>query len=194
MKKLQYLLTASLFLACCVQAPSQAQNKYELRDSVVYRAAAAADSSLVGRDPFSVLPSQKKGDAATVRINQSDAVRSAMSAHIRENAEKTLKGYRVRIYFDNKQNSRGASEEIYKSFRASHPDIPAYRSYTNPYFKVTVGDFRTKSDAQRFLVAVKGEFPAAFVVKENIAPPVVDRSHSFVADTIKVRRAVSPEK
>lgn len=193
MKKTINILSLALALSLC-GLNANAQKKTELVDSVVYRMAAAADSSLVGRDPFSTLPSAKNGDAATVRINQSDAVRSAMSAHIRENADKTLKGYRVRIYFDNKQNSRVASQEIYTSWRNSHHDIPAYRSYANPYFKVTVGDFRTKSEAMRLLNAIKSEYPAAFVVKENILPPVVDHKHSYVADTIKVVRSVDPSK
>lgn len=174
-------------LALAFSARANAQNA-ELVDSVVYRMAAAADSSLVGRDIISLMPSKKKGDVAEVVINQSSAIAAAMDAHIRSNAGRAIKGYRVRIYFDNKQNSRNASMAAYNSFRAAHHDVPAYRSYVNPYFKVTVGDFRTKSEAMAFLSQIKGEFPGAFVLKENIQAPVVDRENAFIADTIKVRK------
>ena len=38
------------------------------------------------------------------------------------------------------------------------------------------------------LQRIKNEFPAAFVVKENINYPAADRLHTFVVDTVKVRR------
>lgn len=164
--------------------------EYELVDSVVYKMAAAADSTLVGRDIFSLMPSKTKGDVAEVVINQSNAIASAMEAHVRSNAGRSIKGYRVRIYFDNKQNARNASMAAYNSFRSLHHDVAAYRSYVNPYFKVTVGDFRTKSEAMQFLTSIKGEFPNAFVLKENISAPVVDRENAYITDTVKVRRKV----
>jgi hypothetical protein len=67
-------------------------------------------------------------------------------------------------------------------------DVVAYRSYANPYFKVTVGDFRTKSEAYRLLERIRHEFPSAFVVKESISFPVVDKTKSYVVDTVKVKR------
>jgi hypothetical protein len=72
-----------------------------------------------------------------------------------------------------------------------HKDIPAYRTYTNPYFKVTVGDFRTKSEAMELLSRIRSEFPSAFVVKENIEYPVVDKNNAVVVDTVKVLRPKS---
>ena len=111
-----------------------------------------------------------------------------MASHIRDNASRTLSGYRIRIFFDNKQSARVASEEALKKFESIFHDVSAYRSYANPYFKVTVGDFRTKSEAMSYLERIRKEFPSAFVVKENIAFPVIDKNNSFVTDTIKVLR------
>ena len=167
-----------------------AQTRYETVDTVVYHMAAGADSTLYGKDIFSLMPSASKGDAASVNISQSPEIVAAMEAHIRSNSNRTIKGYRVRIYFDNKQNSRNASLAAYNSFRASHRNIPAYRIYVNPYFKVTVGDFRTKSEAMQFLAIIKGEYPAAFVVKENISFPSVDKSNAVVADTLRIVRQI----
>ena len=41
-----------------------------------------------------------------------------------------------------------------------------------------------------YLERIRREFPSAFVVKENIAFPVVDKDNSFVVDTIKVLRPI----
>ena len=59
-----------------------------------------------------------------------------------------------------------------------------YRTYSNPFFRVTVGDFRTKSEAMQLLQQVKGAFPTAFIVRETIGYPVVDRFHSYTVETV----------
>jgi hypothetical protein len=53
-----------------------------------------------------------------------------------------------------------------------------------------VGDFRTKSEAMALLARIKGDFPSAFVVKENIEYPVVDTDNAVVVDTVKVLRPI----
>ncbi len=163
---------------------------YELVDSVVYRPASAVDTALVGKTIYQVLPSKERGGMADVVLHQTDSIYAAMNDHISGNGSRTLSGYRIRIFFDNKQSARVASEEALKKFESLFHDVVAYRSYANPYFKVTVGDFRTKSEAMSYLERIRREFPSAFVVKENIAFPVVDKDNSFVVDTIKVLRPV----
>lgn len=163
---------------------------YELADSVIYRPAAAVDTALVGKNIYMVLPSKSKGDVAEVVLHQTDSIYSAMNTHLTDNASRTLSGYRIRIFFDNKQSARVASEEALKKFESLFHDVSAYRSYANPYFKVTVGDFRTKSEAMSYLERIRKDFPSAFVVKENISFPVIDKNNSFVTDTIKVLRPI----
>lgn len=183
----------AIFGTADAQSRKKAPEGYEYVDSVIYIRTAAADSSLVGRSIFSLMPSKSNGGKGDVVINQSPEIEEAMAGFVRTNQSRPIKGYRVRIYFDNKQNARGASGGIYSQFSSTYPDIPAYRSYTNPYFKVTVGDFRTKSEAMRFLEEIKGQFPQAFVVKENIKFPVVDKDHAYVTDTVKVLRKIVTE-
>ena len=156
---------------------------YELVDSVIYRPVATADSALVGKSIFNVLPEN-------VNVRQSQQIANSMKSHVASNGARTISGYRVRIFFDNKQNARTESEAVLKRFNGLYPDVMAYRVYANPYFKVTVGDFRTKSEAMALLARIKGAFPSAFVVKENIEFPVVDKDNAVIADTIKVIRPV----
>ena len=156
---------------------------YELVDSVVYRPVAAVDSTLAGKNIFNVLPEN-------VNVRQSQQIANSMKSHVASNSSRTISGYRVRIFFDNKQNARTESENVLKKFKGLFPDVMAYRIYANPYFKVTVGDFRTKSEAMALLTRIKGAFPSAFVVKENIEYPVVDKDNAVIADTIQVMRPV----
>ena len=189
------LVIASVFaLFCAVPASAQYVQEvvvpegYELVDSVIYRPASAVDTALVGKTIYQVLPLKERGGNADVVLHQTDSIYAAMNDHISNNGSRTLSGYRIRIFFDNKQNARVASEEALKKFESLFHDVVAYRSYANPYFKVTVGDFRTKSEAMSYLERIRREFPSAFVVKENISFPVVDKDNSFVVDTVKVLR------
>lgn len=164
---------------------------YVAVDSIVYRPVATIDTTLAGKDIFLAMPSKEAGDMAGVEINQTQSVRDAMRKHIASNSDRTMSGYRVRIFFDNKQTARVESEETLKRFEGMYHDVIAYRTYANPYFKVTVGDFRTRSEAVKFLERIRHEFPSAFVVKENIEFPVVDKDNSYVVDTVRILR---PEK
>jgi hypothetical protein len=166
---------------------------YELVDSVVYRPASAVDTSLVGKDILKLMPKKSEGGAADVEVYQSDTLETTLRKHVASNADRTLAGYRVRIFFDNRQTARVASEETLKRFESLYHDVVAYRTYANPYFKVTVGDFRTKSEAMALLERIRYEFPSAFVVKENISFPVVDKENAYVTDTLKVLRPLAPE-
>ena len=168
----------ALYFACGAAAAAQQLDTlvipegYTLADSVVTVPAPRVDSSLVGKDIFDIMPAKDAGCAADVKVHQSQLIRN----------------YRIRIFFDNRQSARTDSEKMEKDFSAAHPDIPVYRSYVNPYFKVTVGDFRTKSEAMQLLRSIVKEYPTAFVVKENINYPAVDRTRPTVTDTVKVLR------
>ena len=175
----------SLIIALLAALAGQAQEKNTVAvDSIVYRPAASLDASLDGKSIFSVLAR----DAKNLTITQDPGIVTAMSSHVASNRRKRMSGYRIRIFFDNKQNSRGASEAAMRRFQGAFPGIPAYRSFTSPHFKVTVGDFRTKSEALRLLQRVKGMFPSAFIVKESINYPAADRRSSYVTDTVQVNR------
>lgn len=177
-------------VAAYAQEP-QAPEGYEYVDSLVYVPRASVDSTLLGKDVFRDMPSRNHGDPATVEVGQSEVLEMSMRQHIRKNASRTLSGYRVRIFFDNRQSARHESEQTLKRFRNMYPDVAVYRTYTNPYFKVTVGDCRTKSEAMKLLSRIKGNFPSAFVVKENIEYPLVDDVTAYTIDTIKVLRPVA---
>lgn len=167
---------------------------YAVRDSVIYVPAPAADSALVGKNIFMILPSKVKGNPADVRVHQSPEILSAMNSHFEANRGKDVSGYRVRIFFDNKQTARNESLAVMNKFSAEYHDIPVYRSYVNPYFKVTVGDFRSKSEAMQLLRRIRNEFPAAFIVKEkSISYPAIDRNRAMVADTVRIMYRIPEE-
>ena len=163
-------------------ASAQNNNGWYEADSLVFTPTAALDSSLVGKDVLGMISSE---------IHQSAQVKSGLATRIEKNASRKISGYRVRIFFDNKQTSRGDSEAALNRFHNMFPGVAAYRSFANPFFKVTVGDFRTRSEATKLLQQVKGTFPSAILIKENINFPVVNTANSYIVDTVRVRRQIS---
>lgn len=125
---------------------------------------APVDSTLVGRDVFSVIGSG-------VQLQQSSAVRQTMQQHIRDNANKPIHGYRIRVFYDNGPSARSKSADIEESLRRQNPGIMVYRSFESPNYKVSIGDFRSKDEAQRIFQALKSSYPTAFIIKESINYP-----------------------
>lgn len=185
------ILSSMILMAACVcgfnLSAQTVPEGYVLADSVVYRPVSAVDTTLAGRNIFNLLAASDQ----EIDVRQSQKIAGSMESHVASNEGRTLSGYRVRIFFDNKQTARNDSETTLKKFKSLFPDVMAYRLYANPYFKVTVGDFRTKSEAMALLARIKGEFPSAFVVKENIEYPVVDSDNAVIIDTVKVLRPVN---
>ena len=195
MKKFENLILAAVVLTLSLVGSFSVSAQeitvpegYELVDSLVYRHVSVVDTALVGKDIFHIMPLKARGDKSDVEIYQSQEIANSLRKQVQSNVKRTMSGYRVRIFFDNKQTARVASEEMLKKFEAMYHDVKAYHTYANPYFKVTVGDFRTKSEAMELLSRIKRDFPTAFVVKENIEFPVVDKDNAFVVDTVQVLR------
>lgn len=102
-------------------------------------------------------------------VEMTDSLALAMDRQIEKNKARKVSGYRLRIYFDNSQNAREVSGQIADTFAVRYPGVPVFRMYDNPYFKVTVGEFRSKSDAMRFMEAIRPEYPTVFLVKESFS-------------------------
>jgi hypothetical protein len=82
-----------------------------------------------------------------------------------------MNGYRIRIYFDLGQKARQKSEEVMKTFMEKYPGIKVYQTYNTPYWKISVGDFRTHDSALKLYNSLLREYPKAFIVPEWINFP-----------------------
>ena len=149
-------------MSSCVICKAQgAVTEQQIVDSTsMVEFAPLLDSTLAGVDILSL-----------VDVNQDESITDAFDQYVESNKSRTLTGYRVRIFFDNSRSARTRSEEVAREFAAAHPTVKVYRSHVNPYFKVTVGNFRTKDDAQKFARSISGTYPSVFLVKEHIQYP-----------------------
>ena len=126
------------------------------------------DSALLGHSIFDILSSLSCGDSGTVVVHQSPDIAAAFEEHIASNEFREEDGYRIRVFFSNAQNSRGTSLRAADIVSEKYPGLPVYRTFVQPNFKVTVGDFRRKSEALQLLEMLRRDFPSAFIVREPV--------------------------
>jgi hypothetical protein len=76
-----------------------------------------------------------------------------------------LRGFRVQIYSGNKKQP---ANQARSTFLKIHPKTKAHLNYEQPYYKVRVGDFKTKLEALKYKNAIAQEFPNCFIVRDEI--------------------------
>jgi hypothetical protein len=112
---------------------------------------------------------------SSVQVIQDDRVDLLVSKHVQINQNRNgIDGYRIQIFFDSGNNSKTKAQSIYEEFMQKYPSVGAYLSFKAPNYKVRVGDFRTKLDAQRFLNEIIAEYPNAWIINDLINLPKVE--------------------
>lgn len=110
--------------------------------------------------------------AQQVEIIQDDKVDLLLEKHIKINeALKTMEGYRIQIFSDSGNNSKTRAQTVQEEVAARFPEMGVYLSFKSPNYRIRVGDFRTRLDAQRFLTDISVDYPNAFIVNDMINLP-----------------------
>ena len=77
-------------------------------------------------------------------------------------------GYRILIYSDSGIGAKEEQQRTRARFLSLYPGIDAYHVYNEPYFKVYVGDCRTRSEALKLYDRIKKNFPNPILVPNDI--------------------------
>ena len=81
----------------------------------------------------------------------------------------TMNGYRIQIIAVTGASSKAQAETSYNSFTAQFPDIAAYITFAEPFFRVRVGNYHTRLQAYKELLIVQESFPDAFIISDKIS-------------------------
>jgi len=108
-----------------------------------------------------------------IYIVQDEQISELMNKFNRINCQsKKIPGYRIRIFSDLTSDSRERAIEAKADFyRAFGVHLPVYVVYTDPYYKVYVGDFKSRHQVFLHLNEIKKEFPGAFPRRTMIQYP-----------------------
>lgn len=120
-----------------------------------------------------------------VIINQPEALRRMIGTRLSgSNVEKTdsvtflkVQGFRTQVFSGN--NQRSSKDEAFrkeKEINELFPDVPTYVTYTAPFWKLRVGDFRSHEEAYHMMRLLMDAFPSygkeMYIVKEEIKIPL----------------------
>ncbi|MBE9491698.1 MAG: SPOR domain-containing protein [Bacteroidetes bacterium] len=113
-----------------------------------------------------------------VAIYQDSRINSLIEKHIFINEHfllnkenHAIEGYRLQIFFESGNNSSTQARQIKEEFEKKYKSVPAYITWKAPNFRVRVGDFRTRMEAEGFLQKIIQNYPNAWIIKDEINFP-----------------------
>ncbi|MBK8658801.1 MAG: SPOR domain-containing protein [Bacteroidetes bacterium] len=114
---------------------------------------------LPGQDSTSTAP-------AHYTVYQSESIGDLVSRYKSFNQKREgVDGYRVQIsYTDVREDAYKGKAAMYREF----PDLKSYVEYEQPYYKLRVGDFKTRLEATYYLQQIIALYPGAFIVKDKV--------------------------
>ena len=89
-----------------------------------------------------------------------------VNAAIKKANARTARGYRLLVINTNKRDDAiAAKTKVYTNF----PELKAYLVYQSPYFKLKVGNFKTREEAQQYQKSLGYYFPkGVFIMSDTI--------------------------
>lgn len=69
--------------------------------------------------------------------------------------------YQIQLYY----GDNNSASEVIREFRSKYNSWPSQIIYETPNYKVWIGNFRNRLEADRALLKIKQDFPAAFIPK-----------------------------
>lgn len=111
---------------------------------------------------------QEKGKVVVLKDPQIDSLiarRLELSRGVSIGKSVSVSGFRVQI-FSGLDRQQANSEQ--SNFKSRYPNITSYISYTQPYYRLRVGDFRTRLEAEKFMNELKKYYSSMFVFSEMI--------------------------
>ncbi len=112
--------------------------------------------------PSLLLGQENEGD---LRVESSESVKELINQKIAHNKENnSYPGYKIQIYY----GSEKECYEIKDEFTSLFPDIPTSIIFSTPQWKLQVGEYRTRLEADKSIRAIKKEYPSAIVLATDI--------------------------
>ena len=102
---------------------------------------------------------------STTKIEMDKKVRALLDRHIKLNKQAGLMGWRLQIFSD---TDREKAQKRRKEFLLDFPEIPAYLTHKEPYFKVTIGNFYTKLQAKKVKNEIRKKYNSYIVPSEIV--------------------------
>lgn len=109
------------------------------------------------------------GSGGSVAVELDSLLESNYNKLIAKNMQSSgVPGYRIRIYSESGIGAKNEQQQVRARFLSLYPGMDAYNRYDAPYFKIYVGDCRTKSEALKLQDRIAKDFPNSIVREDFI--------------------------
>lgn len=123
--------------------------------------------SASGKDLFEQL--QEEDERGEVKIQVDSLLQANYYKLLSSNREiRGVPGYRIRIFSESGLGAKEEQQKVRARFLSLYPGIDAYYRYDEPFFKVYVGDCRTRSEALKLYDRIKKNFPNSILREDYI--------------------------
>ena len=120
---------------------------------------------------FASAQSHNSSEKGSLNVQYDAGIESLQQKYIAQNKHNhKLSGYRIQVFNGNK----GACEKVRSRYLSIFGDQKVHTVYESPEYKVQVGDFRTKLEAEKYLEQILNDFSGSFVVKSSIEYPSLE--------------------
>tara|TARA_B100000809_G_scaffold266359_1_gene328702 strand:- start:12067 stop:12459 length:393 start_codon:yes stop_codon:yes gene_type:complete len=104
------------------------------------------------------------GQNASITINENKKISEILALKKNLEAENKLTvGYTIQLYY----GELNEANKIIREYRNNFDSWPASIEYETPNYKVWIGSFSSRFEADRARLEIKDKFPSAFILKPD---------------------------
>jgi hypothetical protein len=87
-----------------------------------------------------------------------------------------IEGFRIQIFNSSERNAKTESAKVRADFINQFPDVVTYLVFAEPaWYKVRVGNFRSRTEATKLFLTISRKFPNADLVPDIISIPDLNK-------------------
>lgn len=155
-----YLIATGLF-GCGTSASMTSSHNAYREDLSVHRMQYENVDEAPATEPFKEVPISGTIEPHT---DITEELNTRLETLAEDNKRKIISGYTILVYSGpSREEANKSKDMVYRVLPDSRPQI----QYTQPYYRVKVGRFVERIEAQKKFTALKREFPSAMLVPER---------------------------
>lgn len=107
----------------------------------------------------------------SLTIVQDPGIAKLVGIHIDASSKnKLIDGFRIQLYLGSNNNAKKEAAQVKSRLLSLFPNERPHVIYEAPFWRVQVGDFRSKNEALSLYKKLKPEFPSCYAVPVNNIP------------------------
>ena len=114
--------------------------------------------------------------------------------------DSTIDGFRVQIFMELGNDALHHADSLREVFINDYPDVPIYLIFGQPYYRLRVGDYRTRLEAENMYQRLRKKYRNSFVTADRIELPYIALCSQIIEfdtveqqDTLKNRFFIEEE-